>query len=471
MSLAPLRHSSAPPPPQSTTDAPPLNEVAVFASRYALAGSEIGGPLGLDREEVQRTPGSEEDSLRAIRTVPGLASSLSSRPFVRGAFLEDVLVRFDGIPLEDPFHFKNFQGLISAFDPATIDRIDVFTGGFPVKYGTRSAGVIDIAPRSEPAGYQNRVGASLYSYDASTVGRADELPVEWLGSIRHSTQILSLEPRNGDIGEPGYLDTLGRVRWKVNPDVALTLGWMLLDDRVQLSADPSSERANAHDRDIYSWIAANWDPARALHSRTSVALMRTGNAVCSAASRPEQPPRATCSNAAISRHWTRERNGHFWGRLDFVGYRCGSNGRNVPISASPGTKALLLRWRRSWAAHRSRLRICRRACNPRCWAFFGSGRWQWHRFEAELGARFDRQEYRNLGAHSHLTPRINLRFDPAPLMALVWLLGTIHPSPTARGVAPGGPSDSARSCNSRRPCNRRCRTRYLCADSLAGRGL
>ena len=36
----PVAHNSTP--PQNTTDAPPLNEVAVFASRYALVGSEIG---------------------------------------------------------------------------------------------------------------------------------------------------------------------------------------------------------------------------------------------------------------------------------------------------------------------------------------------------------------------------------------------------------------------------------------------
>ena len=260
----PTRNS---PPPPTATEAPPLNEVAVFASRYELVGSEIGGALTVTHEDVERTPGSEEDSLRAIRTVPGLANSLSSRPFVRGAFLEDVLVRLDDIPLADPFHFKNFQGLISAFDPSTVERIDVFTGGFPVKYGTRSAGVIDITPRSETTGYQNRVGASLFSYDASTVGRAEQWPVEWLASIRHSTQILSLQPRDGDIGEPSYLDTLGRLRWQVNPDCALTVGWMLLDDRVQLSADPSNEQADAHNRDVYGWIAANWDPSGALHSR------------------------------------------------------------------------------------------------------------------------------------------------------------------------------------------------------------
>jgi outer membrane cobalamin receptor len=404
---------SSPPPPQSTTDAPPLNEVAVFASRYALVGSDIGGPLGLDREDLQRTPGSEEDTLRAIRTVPGLANSQSSRPFVRGAFLDDVLVRFDGIPLESPFHFKNFQGLISAFDPATIDRIDVFTGGFPVKYGTRSAGVIDIAPRSETAGYQNRIGASLYSYDASTVGRADELPVEWLGSIRHSTQILSLEPRNGDIGEPGYLDTLGRVRWKVNPDVALTLGWMLLDDRVQLSPDPASERANAHNRDVYSWIAANWDPAGALHSRTSIALMSSdrgllGSISAGTAATGDLQQRGDISTLDARTEWTfLQASSILWDTGAEVTAERADLGFDRRESFAPALAAAL--GRAPFTAE-----DLSEDLQSTMLGFFASGRWQWHRFEAELGTRFDRQEYRSLGAHSHLTPRLNLRFDPTP---------------------------------------------------------
>ena len=57
-----------------------------------------------------------------------------------------MLVRYDGITLLDPFHLKNFQSLISAIDPAGIERIEVFSGGFPVRYGTRSGGVIDITP-------------------------------------------------------------------------------------------------------------------------------------------------------------------------------------------------------------------------------------------------------------------------------------------------------------------------------------
>jgi len=403
--------------PPNTTEAPPLNEVAVFASRYALIGSEIGGPLTLNRADVEHVPGSEEDSLRAIRTVPGLANSLSSRPFVRGAFLEDVLVRFDGIPLQDPFHFKNFQGLISAFDPGTVDRIDVFTGGFPVKYGTRSAGVLDIAPRAESQGYQNRVGASLFSYDASTVGRTERWPVEWLGSIRHSTEVLSLQPRDGDIGEPSYLDTLGRLRWQVNPDCGLTLGWMLLDDRIQLSADPSNERANAHNRDVYSWIAANWDPSGAVHSRTSIALTSserglTGSVAAGQVANGSLQQRTDISTLDARTEWTYLQAATvLWDtgaevtveRADLAFAR--QENFDTPLATDlgrpPGDSQDLAQNLQSTTL-----------------GFFASGRWQWRRFEVEVGGRFDRQQYRAFGTHSQGTPRINVRFDPTSSLHL-----------------------------------------------------
>ncbi|HEY0802488.1 MAG TPA: Plug domain-containing protein, partial [Steroidobacteraceae bacterium] len=164
----------------------PLDELTVFSSRYAFESVLTGEPIALTQSDMQRVPGSQEDALRAIRASPGLATNLSSRPYIRGAFLDDVLVQYDGIPLVDPFHFKNFQSLISVFDPAAVGRVDVYTGGFPVKYGTRSAGVLDLTPRSLDSGYEYRVGASLLSYDLSTMGRAERWPIEWLATFRHS---------------------------------------------------------------------------------------------------------------------------------------------------------------------------------------------------------------------------------------------------------------------------------------------
>ena len=121
----------------------PLEEISVYASRYAIDGG-LAEPREVSPTDIERVPGSHDDALRALHSLPGIATNASARPYIRGSLSEDVLVRYDGIGLLDPFHLKNFQSLISAIDPAGIERIEVFSGGFPVRYGTRSGGVIDI---------------------------------------------------------------------------------------------------------------------------------------------------------------------------------------------------------------------------------------------------------------------------------------------------------------------------------------
>ena len=136
--------------------------------RYELRTDDIAEPELLTQTQIEGVPGSQDDALRAARIIPGIASNLSTRPYIRGSFVDDVLVQFDGVPLADPFHLKNFQSLASAFDPAAVKRIQVYSGGFPVSYGTRSGGVIDVEPRSLDAGYEHAFGASLNAVDAAS---------------------------------------------------------------------------------------------------------------------------------------------------------------------------------------------------------------------------------------------------------------------------------------------------------------
>src|ERR1700675_463726 len=194
---------AAPPPAAPVTTSPAaglpqsksvLNEVSVFASRYAFTGELAGEPVDYDGRKIEEVPGAQSDAVRALRTAPGLATNLSARPYVRGALLDDVLVEFDGIALTDPFHFKSFQNLLSVFDPASVDRAEVYTGGFPVKYGTRSAGVLDLTPRSVGSGYEFAAGASLLSYTLESVGHAERWPIDWLVTARHSTDNSVLQP-------------------------------------------------------------------------------------------------------------------------------------------------------------------------------------------------------------------------------------------------------------------------------------
>ena len=210
-----------------------MDEVSVYASRYAIDGG-LAEPRELSPTDIERVPGSHDDALRALHSLPGIASNASGRPYIRGSLSEDVLVRYDGIPLLDPFHLKNFQSLISAIDPAGIERIEVFSGGFPVRYGTRSGGVIDITAPTYASGREYRASASLISAGVSSIGKAERWPLEWLGAIRHSTLDM-IDPVEDGFGKPEFSDTLGRVRWATE-NGAWTAGWLLLDDRLELGS-------------------------------------------------------------------------------------------------------------------------------------------------------------------------------------------------------------------------------------------
>jgi hypothetical protein len=398
---------------QSPPQVPALDEVSVFASRYAFEGIAVGEPASFTENELRQTPGSEEDALRAIRGSPGLATNLSSRPYIRGAFLDDVLVQFDGVPLVDPFHFKSFQSLISAFDPAAVGRIDVYTGGFPVKYGARSAGVFDLAPRSVESGNEQRIGASLLSYDFSSVGRAEHLPIEWLATVRRSANDIALKPINGDVGDPTYIDALGRIRWQADAGTAWTLGWLLLDDRMGLSTDPTQEQADARDRDLYTWIASDWNPSGALHSRTSISVTNI-----------ERSRGGTLSLAGVADGQLAERRDSSVTDLRTAWSYAQSAQTTWNFGAAAGIETAELAFDRqesftdvigaSFARPTDAALTSREALRASTQGLYASYRRQWQALEAEIGARLDRQDYRSFGSHAQLSPRFNLRSNPTP---------------------------------------------------------
>lgn len=405
----------------NTTAAQPaserLAEVAVFASRYVLKDEASNGPVSFRHDDLQQVPGAQGDILRAVRTVPGLANNLSSRPYVRGAFLEDVLVSFDGIPMVDPFHFKDFQNLISAFDPATVQRIDIYTGGFPVKYGTRSAAVFDVSPRTLDVGYEHRIGANLFSYDLSTVGRFDDWPVEWLATARHSTPSISLQPRGSDIGEPSYADALGRARWQINPASAVTLGWMLLDDQVASSTDPSTETAVAHNRDSYFWTVAEWAPSGAVHSRSSLAVTSSertlvGDLMLPAAAVGRLDETREISTVDLRTNWT-------YLQTDSLLWELGAETTFQQADLNFARQESL---NVNLAASLNRMAdvslTTAESLRSTTLGLFASAQRRWHNLEAEFGLRVDQQTYRGSGSHSQVSPRINLRFDPTPVWHL-----------------------------------------------------
>ena len=385
----------------------PLEEISVYASRYAIDGG-LAEPREVSPTDIERVPGSHDDALRALHSLPGIATNASARPYIRGSLSEDVLVRYDGIGLLDPYHLKNFQSLISAIDPAGIERIEVFSGGFPVRYGTRSGGVIDISAPNYQSGYEYRANLSLISAGISTIGKSERWPIEWLGAIRNS-MLDSLDPVEDGFGKPEFSDSLGRLRW-VTEQGAWTLGWLLLDDRLELGASDDEEQATARYRDEYIWLARDHRFSDSMSMRTSVVGTsaergREGTLLRPGVATGELDETRSFNGVELTSDWTfihNDRSTYTFGgaaavtRADYGYTRHSEFSPEVAAAFGRGlTEDLLL------------------AVKPKVatLSLYGANRRKWSRFEAELGLRVDAQHYEIYGNHTQVSPRLNLRYD------------------------------------------------------------
>jgi len=406
--------TAAPAAPAAPVALPEPQEVSVYASRYDLGTDALGEPRMLSQTQIEQTPGSQDDALRATRVIPGVVSNLSTRPYIRGSFVDDVLVRFDGVPLADPFHLKNFQSMVSAFDPAAVQRIEVYSGGYPVSYGTRSGGVINIEPRSLRSGHENTLGASLLTYDASTVGRSDSWPVEWLATLRHSATGIVLKPVNAQKGEPRFLDTLGRIKWHQGDGDgdAWTLGWLLLDDRIQLGTDTADESTNAQSTDEYLWLAREdqWSErlsARTVLSSASGERQRSGTLDEPGIGFSSLDENRNFASVALSSLWTYRRN-------DRVSWVFGAEAAQASADlryTRAGEFSEVIASGFGRPADNTLVASARPEMDS--YAGFVSARRQWRQMEIELGLRIDGERYDGAGLRNEISPRLNARYDVA----------------------------------------------------------
>ena len=385
-----------------------IQEISVYASRFAIEGRPVIEPLSLLSSEIDSIPGAHDDAMRALKALPGMATNVSARPYIRGSLSEDVLVRYDGITLLDPYHLKNFQSLFSAIDPAAVDAIEVFSGGFPARYGTRSGGVINFSAPTAGPGYENRVAASLMSAGVSSIGTADNLPLEWFGTIRRSTLDLLEVVRDG-LGTPQFSDSLGRFRWKTEKG-AWTAGWLSLDDQLALGVRGDVELADARYRDEYFWLARDHEFSDVLETRvaavaTSAERRRAGAMNIPGVANGRLKEARSFERFEITNDWT-------WSPSDSSNY---SFGTEVSLSRAEYDHARDVAFSPEIAAAFDRLpaESVHLVVTPEVvyFSLYGAHRRKWANFEAEFGVRLDAQDYEGFGEHAQMSPRLNLRYD------------------------------------------------------------
>jgi len=98
--------------------------------------------LTLSTSELEKAAGSGGDPLKAITTLPGIvpAEEGSAEVYMRGSNGNENITWVNYAPVGYLYHFGGFQ---SSINPALIEDINVFLGGFPVEYGDALGGVVD----------------------------------------------------------------------------------------------------------------------------------------------------------------------------------------------------------------------------------------------------------------------------------------------------------------------------------------
>lgn len=190
----------------------------------------------LARTEIARMPGAFGDAFRAIEALPGVVPIVSGLPYfyVRGAPPGNVGYFFDGIPVPFLYHFAAGPSL---FHPAFIDRVDLYPGAYPVRYG-RFAGAI-VAGEMAPPTYKLHGEWNVRLIDSGAMLEAPFANGRGVamvgGRFSYTGLVISLIAPNVNVG---YWDYQTRVRYELNPK-----------DTVELFAFGSGDYTTYTDKD------------------------------------------------------------------------------------------------------------------------------------------------------------------------------------------------------------------------------
>ena len=173
-----------------------------------------------------------DDPLRAVQTLPGVASNddFDSRFSIRGADYYRVGLYLDDILLHNPFHMvagEPASGSLTAFNGDMLESISLHSGAFPVRYSDRTAGALDATVRQGSRDSVRLRGTA----SASNAGILAEGPfgrrrrASWLVSARKSYLQYIIRRTAPDASLAfGFTDAQGKVTYDLSPKHQLSLG-------------------------------------------------------------------------------------------------------------------------------------------------------------------------------------------------------------------------------------------------------
>lgn len=252
----------------SVSDATDVELLMVPRTGYSSSVDVVAAPpptsapsaVAVMPDEVLRTPGSLDNVFRTLQTLPGVsaAEEVGSRMSVRGGAPDQNLTMMDGVEIHDPYRLF---GLTSAFNPETIGRFELATGGFTVKYGDRLSSLLVVENREGTRAKGFDGSAALSITDANVVlegalpGQANG---SWLVSARRTYYDL-VASRIVDQEFPRFADVQTKGVWELAPGRKLSVFGLRSRQDAALNIDEDNARGEFNDNTSNDLLSVRLD--------------------------------------------------------------------------------------------------------------------------------------------------------------------------------------------------------------------
>ncbi|MGC4027879.1 MAG: TonB-dependent receptor [Steroidobacteraceae bacterium] len=246
--------------PPAAARLPPvaLDELVVTASRYRFEAADTAAVGILAADQLADQPGIGEDPLRAMARIPGVVlDGLSAMSHVRGGEGSEVLMLLDGFALRRPFHMAGYQSPFSVVDAQLLASADVYTGGFPARYGNRMSAVYDLHTLEGRSAPHNQLGIDFFNAGGYTTGHLQSADLDYLAAGRIGTLSPLLQAFAPSVGNPRYADVLLRAQRTIATGLALSANLLWARDELDISDRRRDEDATIEDRVRYIWLQAH----------------------------------------------------------------------------------------------------------------------------------------------------------------------------------------------------------------------
>ena len=172
----------------------------------------------LDRERVEKTPGTFNDPVRLIQSLPGVSVTPEYSPTagalaIRGTTPGESRVLFDGVELPYLYHFQQYASVIHT---RMLDELSLYPSGFGASFGESVGGIVDIQSR-EPKPERIHGGGSV---NAIMAGGQVQIPLNQSSvSMSGRRSFMDVVESGNDQYTiwPAFWDYMGRYQKQATP--------------------------------------------------------------------------------------------------------------------------------------------------------------------------------------------------------------------------------------------------------------